>query len=160
MNFNQISSIEFPVYVLHTDEVEEQDGLLFCDTQIVDDKNMKGKTLGQRRLQTPHKNIYPLRFMIENIRGLVKHRGKFFIDSHGKFFRYIKNMKIDIKYKKVRKVEKKEVATLIWVEGIPFPFEEKRPNTSPYVGIAYIQNRPSFIYDFVAEKRKDTWRKI
>jgi hypothetical protein len=104
----RLEDIKFPIFVLHSDEIEVRDGLLFCDTQIVDDKNMK----------------------------------------------------IDIKYKTVRNVEKKEVATLIWVEGIPFPFEEKRPNTSPYVGIAYVQNRPSFIYDFVAEKRKDTWRKI
>ena len=41
----KLEDITWPVYVLHSDEVEERDGLLFCDTQIVDDKNMKGKTL-------------------------------------------------------------------------------------------------------------------
>lgn len=157
MNF---LSMKFPLYVLHSDEVEFKDGLLFCDTQIVDDTNMKGKTLGVRRLQTPHKNLYPLRYMIESYSGLMKHRGKWFVDTNGKFFRYTKEHKVDIKYKKVTKIERKEVATLIWVEDIPFPFEEKRPNTSPYVGVAYWQNKPAFLYDFSAEKKKDTWRKI
>ena len=54
MNLNEI---RWPIYVLHSDEVEIRDGLLFCDTQIVDDKNMKGDSLGLRRLQTPHKNF-------------------------------------------------------------------------------------------------------
>ena len=56
----KLEQIKWPVYVLHSDEIEERDGLLFCDTQIVDDKNMKGETLGIRRLQTPHKNLYHL----------------------------------------------------------------------------------------------------
>lgn len=152
--------IKFPVYVLHSDEIEERDGLLFCDTQIVDDKNMSGNTLGKRRLQSPHKNLYPLRYMIEDFSGLIRHRGKFFIDTKGKFFRYTKSTKADIKYKKIEKVEKKEVITLIWVKDIPFPFEEKRPQTAPYAGVAYLDGTPSFIYEYVSEKKKDTWRKI
>ena len=53
----KLEQIKWPVYVLHSDEIEERDGLLFCDTEIVDDKNMKGETLGLRRLQSPHKNL-------------------------------------------------------------------------------------------------------
>ena len=60
MNLNEI---RWPIYVLHSDEIEERDGLLFCDTQIVDDKNMTGESLGLRRLQTPHKNLYRLKVM-------------------------------------------------------------------------------------------------
>ena len=52
MNFQTLHLIQFPVYVLHNDEVEERDGLLFCDTQIVDDKNVQGETLGIRRLKS------------------------------------------------------------------------------------------------------------
>ena len=46
-------SINFPVFVVHTDNVELIDGILWIDNQVLDDKNMKGKTLGQRRLQSP-----------------------------------------------------------------------------------------------------------
>ena len=86
----KLEDITWPVYVLHSDEVEERDGLLFCDTQIVDDKNMKGKTLGLRRLQSPHKNLYPLKFMLNDFRALIMHRGENYIDSAGKYFRYLK----------------------------------------------------------------------
>jgi hypothetical protein len=60
----KLEQIKWPVYVLHSDEIEERDGLLFCDTEIVDDKNMKGETLGLRRLQSPHKNLNKLKVMI------------------------------------------------------------------------------------------------
>ena len=46
-------SINFPVFVVHTDNVELIDGILWIDNQVLDDRNMKGKTLGQRRLQSP-----------------------------------------------------------------------------------------------------------
>ena len=80
MNLNEI---RWPIYVLHSDEIEEQDGLLFCDTQIVDDKNMTGDSLGLRRLQTPHKNLYRLKVMIETFTDFVHHKGQFYIDSNG-----------------------------------------------------------------------------
>jgi len=41
--------LEFPVFVLHTNNIELIDGLLFIDKEILDDTNMKGKTLGLRR---------------------------------------------------------------------------------------------------------------
>jgi len=85
MNLNDI---RWPIYVLHSDEIEERDGLLFCDTQIVDDKNMTGDSLGLRRLQTPHKNLYRLKVMIESFTEFVHHKGQFYIDSNGKFFRW------------------------------------------------------------------------
>ena len=63
MNYNDIN---FPVFVVHTDNVELIDGILFIDTQVLDDRNMKGDTLGKRRLQTPMKGLYPLKYMIED----------------------------------------------------------------------------------------------
>ena len=36
---------------------------------------MSGETLGVRRLQSLMKSIYPLRYMIEDEIGLMKHRG-------------------------------------------------------------------------------------
>ena len=34
--------IQFPVFVIHTDNVEEIDGILWIDDQVLDDKNMSG----------------------------------------------------------------------------------------------------------------------
>ena len=47
--------ILYPIYIL-SEEPEEIDGLLLIADQVVDDKNMPGKTLGMRRLQTPMKS--------------------------------------------------------------------------------------------------------
>ena len=53
--------IQYPIYII-SEEPEEIDGLLLIGDQVLDDKNMPGKTLGMRRLQTPMKSKYPLRY--------------------------------------------------------------------------------------------------
>ena len=37
---------KFPVYVVHTDNVELIDGILWVEDQVLDDKNMSGATIG------------------------------------------------------------------------------------------------------------------
>ena len=66
--------IEFPIFVVHTNNIELIDGILFIDNQILDDRNMKGRTLGIRRLQTPMKGLYPLKYMIEDEAEMIKHQ--------------------------------------------------------------------------------------
>ena len=51
------SKINFPVFSVHTDNVEFIDGILWIDNQVLDDKNMSGDTLGKRRLQSPMKSL-------------------------------------------------------------------------------------------------------
>ena len=62
----------------------------------------------------------------------------------------------------IDKIQSKDVMTLVWISGIPFPFEVARPpqNTDKYAGVLYINNKPSFIYEITDTKKKDTWRKI
>ena len=36
----------FPVFTVHTNDVELVDGILWIENQVLDDKNMKGDTLG------------------------------------------------------------------------------------------------------------------
>ena len=97
----------FPIFVLHSDNVELLDGILWLDDQVLDDKNMKGRSLGIRRLQSPMKSLYPLRYMISDEIGLMKHRAKTFIDNAGRVFNYEKTEKVDIIYHKIIKREKK-----------------------------------------------------
>ncbi len=66
--------VKFPVFVLHTDNIELIDGILFIDNQILDDTNMKGSTLGLRRLQTPMKGLYQLKYMVQDISELLQHQ--------------------------------------------------------------------------------------
>mgnify|MGYP003148396597 FL=1 len=77
----KLSDVNFPIYVLHTDDVVLRDGILWCDGDVVDDKNVSGETIGVRRLSTPYKNLYNLKIMIEDFPSLFKHRGKYYVDS-------------------------------------------------------------------------------
>ena len=103
----QLNDVRFPLFVLH-DECEEQDGLLWCDGMVVDDRNQKGDTLGKRRLQSPHQ-LYPLKRMIEDFTALIKHRGNNYVDTNGKYFRYTKSIKGDLICHKIKKTESKNI---------------------------------------------------
>ena len=158
----KLSDVNFPIYVLHTDDVVSRDGILWCEGDVVDDKNVSGETIGVRRLATPHKNLYKLKIMIKDFPGLFKHRGKYYIDSAGKFFIYEKSKVVDLIYHKIKRTEKKEVATVIWLEDVAFPFETRRPPDPQYkyAGVLYINKQPAYLYEFSTERKKKTWRKI
>ena len=154
--------IKFPVFTVHTDEILFIDGILWVGNQVLDDTNMKGKSLGMRRLQTPMTSIYPLKYMIKNIRSYLDHQGKYYIDTTGRFFRKIKTTKVELKYHKIIKVEQKEVVSVLWVKDCPFPFTIDRPiaDSETWVGLLYRQGLPWLVYDTSPEKKKNSWRKI
>ncbi len=158
----KLEDIRFPLYVVHSDEVIRRDGVLWVDGAVLDDTNVEGQSIGERRLRTPLKNLYDLKYQIEDFGGLMKHRGRFYIDSTGKFFIYEKSKSAKLKYHLIGKLEQKDVATLMWIQGIPFPFELPRPpdHTMRYAGILYINDKPSFVYEFSSTLKKDSWRKI
>jgi hypothetical protein len=158
----KLSDVKFPVYVVHTDEVINRDGILWCEGAVVDDKNVKGSTIGERRLKTPMKNLYSLRHMLENFIDMSKHRGKFYVDSDGKFFVYEKSITAKLKYHKIKKIVPKGVASLLYLHGVDNPFEIKRlpSNFEQYAGVLYIRNIPSYLYELTTDKKKDTWRKV
>ena len=159
MDYN---NIDFPVFVLHTDNIELIDGILWIDNQVLDDKNMSGKTLGIRRLQSPMKSLYSLKYMLEDETDLLHHQGKFYIDSSGVFFIKIKTTNTQLKYHKIMRVEKKTIASRLWLKDCPFPFPLKRPlpENASWAGVLYRDGIPWIIYDLSEEKKKDTWRKI
>ena len=58
ITYRTIGHVTFPAFPLPSSNWEEQDGLLYLENKLLDDKNMKGKTLGRRRLQTPFKDLF------------------------------------------------------------------------------------------------------
>ena len=159
MNYD---NIDFPIFVLPTDNIELIDGILWIDNQVLDDTNMLGITLGMRRLQSPMRGLYPLKYMLENETDLLHHQGKFYIDSSGVFFIKSKTITTQLKYHKIMRVEKKTIASRLWIEDCPFPFPLKRPlpENASWAGVLYRDGIPWIIYDLSEEKKKDTWRKI
>ena len=61
-----LDEIKFPIYVIGTEDIETVDNVVFADGRVVDDKNMSGKTIGKRRLETDLPNLYSLRYMIKS----------------------------------------------------------------------------------------------
>ena len=108
------------------------------------------------------KSMYPLKYMIEDIPDLLNHQGKYYIDNSGFFFEKEKRTKVDLKYHKILRVEKKATASVLWVKDCPFPFTLKRPlsETSSWAGILHRGGIPWILYDISDEKKKDTWRKV
>jgi hypothetical protein len=128
---------------------------------VVDDRNQKGDTLGKRRLQSPHQ-LYPLKRMIEDFTALIKHRGNNYVDTNGKYFRYTKSIKGDLICHKIKKTESKNIGTVVWLEGIPSAFTEKRPLPTEmrYARVLYLGKNPFLVYDYCTNKKRKTWRKI
>ena len=162
IGFRSIPKITFPVFLLDSENWEEYDGILFLDNKVLDDRNQEGKTLGARRMQTPHKNLQELKYMVEYPNGLLKQRTKYFIDNSGRPFIYEKTTMLPLKYLKISKVELKDTATLIRVKGYNAPFTVPRPPEVGFTwaGILHVQGLPWMLYEYSETKLKDTRRKV
>ena len=154
--------IIFPVFTIHTDDVVLSDGLLWIENKVVDDTNMKGETLGMRRLQSPMSSIYPLKYMIKDIPALLRHKGSYYIDNQGYVFTKEKTITTQLKYHKILRTDRKGIASILWVKDCPFPFTLDRPlkDTETWAGILYRQSMPWVLYSTSNKREKDSWRKI
>jgi len=154
--------VEYPVFLLPSGLWEIQDGLLLIEDQVLDDKNQEGKTLGARRMQTPHKDLFPLKKMISSYNGILKQRTRHFIDNAGKPFMYEKRRFAQLKYLKIKKVQQKDTASLIWVRGHNSPFTVPRPPEDGYTwaGVLHLHGLPWVLYEYSETKLKDTRKKV
>ena len=161
VTYKTVKNIEFPVYEVYSENWDYSDGLARIDTEIVDDRNQPGSTLGVRRLQTPHRNLYPLKKQLD-YRGLLKSSVKTFIDSHGKLFSYEKTKFAKLKYHKIKKITLKEKASLLYLKDVNFPFVIPRPPDSSinYAGVLYLDNIPWILYNYSDSFEKDSRRKV
>ena len=163
ITWNKLHKIEFPIFALPSSNWEEQDGLLYIDNRVVDDKNMSGKTLGRRRLQSPIKDLLPLRGSIAAPVSLIRQsKIKTFIDNAGTPFIYEKTTWSSLKYYKIRKVERKDVASVLWLKGISFPFKVPRPpeESLTWAGVLHVGDIPWILYEYSETKQADTRRKV
>lgn len=162
IQYKHIKNIAFPVYQLSSDNWYTQDGLLFLDGIVLDDKNMSGDTLGVRRLQSPFKSLYKLNKQIDDFRALLKSSGKYFIDTKGRCFVYEKTKFFDLKYYKIDSVDKKGSACRLNLRGLQRAFSIPRPPPTDalYAGILLYDRLPWVLYEYSTEKLKDTRRKV
>lgn len=162
LTYKNFSKITFPVYRLPSDDWYSRDGMLYVDNKLVDDKNQPGDTLGTRRLQTSFKELLPLNKAAETIVALIKQTSGSYIDTKGKCFTYIKTKFCQLKYYKIHRVDLKEVASVLWLDGVRIPFTIPRPppHTVSWAGVLHLDGLPWILYDYAAERPKDTRRKV
>ena len=163
LTYRDESKISFPVFQLPTDNVEKLDGLVFLDGQVLDDRNQKGKSLGIRRIQSPLKELYPLKKSINGLNGLAQQMGsKTYIDSKGVIFIYEKSVMCTLKYHKITKVDRKDIASSIYLKGIQSAFQVARPPAPDmeYAGVLYFHGLPWKLYEFSEAKKQNTKKKI
>jgi hypothetical protein len=162
IKFKDFLKIKFPAFLLKSGNWEREDGLLFCDGQLVDDTNQTGKTLGARRMQTPFKNLFPLKQAVYAPQGLVKQSTPYFIDNEGTPFIYEKSLFCPLKYLKIERVDKKGTASRIKVVGHNAFITVPRPPEPgmDWAGILHLHGIPWMLYEYSEEKLKDTRRKV
>jgi hypothetical protein len=162
LTFRDFTKITFPAFLMDSSNWEISDGLFFCEGKLVDDYNQMGTTIGARRMQTPFKDKYELKKAVSAPNGLMKQSTKYFVDSKGKPFIYEKTKLVPLKYMKIKKVERKEYATLIWVKGHNAPFTVPRPpeDGKTWAGVLHLHGIPWMLYEYSDEKLKDTRRKV
>jgi hypothetical protein len=85
-----------------------------------------------------------------------------YIDSRGKLFKYEKSKFCTLKYYKINRIERKRVASILWLHGVNVPFDIPRPPEDKYrwAGVLHIDGDPWILYDYAEEKKPDTRRKI
>ena len=111
-------------------------------------------------------------FKLENIDGLLfcddlivddtNQPGITLGDNLGQPFYYEKTQFVSLRYLKIKRVERKEQASLLWVEGSNSPFTVPRPPEDGYswAGILHMRGYPWVLYEYSQTKLKDTRKKI
>jgi hypothetical protein len=161
LHYTQFGLINFPIFGLPSDDLDVTDGLLRLGHLVVDDRNQIGDSLGKRRLQTFHQ-LFKLHACYEDITGLIRAKHKVFVDNKGYCFIYEKTKFCKVKYHRIIKEGRKEVATVLKVSTIPFPVIVKRPPPlgKTWIGMLYLDNKPWIPYEYAETKCTTTRRKI
>ena len=161
LDYKQIlKKVLFPVYALPSDEVSYRDGLLTYNNQVIDDRNQEGKSIGVRRLASPHK-LLKLRNSVLNLVGLMNCKYKYFIDSKGLCFQYIKTKMCTVESFEIRKKINRETYTLLILKRVNCPFVVSAyPLGKDWAQVLMFNDLPWKLLGVSEEKLKTSKRKV
>lgn len=161
--FEDVKSIRFPVYSIPDNNWYIQDKVLFSSSgKVIDDANMPGETIGIRRIQCGRKDLCRIRRTFIDFQSMLSAKSRYFVDSKGTPFEYLKTINSPLIHHKVDRIELKETHTLIWLKLIPYPFKLPRPpyGDAVWARVLYYRGCPWLIYDFSSTKGKDTYKRV
>lgn len=125
-----LSNIVFPVFKFRKyTSVKNDDGIVYVDTYyktyIVDNTNLEGETLGERRLRVKTKEfpLYPFKVFYRTPRDLIlkSKTGDTYIDAKGRIFKYKKTARVSVKYYEIKSVIKYRNKTIVHFKDFPLP---------------------------------------
>lgn len=129
-NSVHLAEISFPVYKFRKyNSVKNDDGIVYVDTfyktYIVDNTNLKGETLGERRLRVKTKEfpLYPFKVFYSSARELVLNSktSDTYIDTKGRIFKYKKTARVHVKYYEIKTVIKYRNKSIVHFKDFPLP---------------------------------------
>ena len=164
-----ISEIKFPIFGI-TDSYKRiwiEDNITYIETasgvSVLDNKNLEGDTLGQRRLRIKSQSKYIPRLSVHTVAQLINSKYRLFIDNEGIIFHYVKHKVVPLKYYKVKKRIKIEDGQYIVLTLDKILHSIKVPARQAY-GINYVGILDTDVgyieYEYSEEPKTDTWRKI
>jgi hypothetical protein len=143
-----LKNIKFPIYPIPKTTNAYVEGSQIRATSnttdlIIDDKSVEGYTLGIRRLHIEKKLLYPLRKSISNIGNFFLYSSIYstYVDSMGKLFKYKKQTRVPLIYKKIIVSAPYKSGTMLLMEDIHCPMWYYRP-ISPgkeYAALLYME---------------------
>ncbi len=135
---------------------------------ILDNKNIRGNTLGIRRLNLSSslqedQRLYPLRKIFYTFSDIIthKHKHKVYIDSIGTLFKYTKSKRCNLVYKKITNIEVQATRILCTCKGLFRPIEVPYiPRVMPrYLGLLCFQG-DYILYELSQCAKAETWRLV
>ena len=166
--YKTIFTIDFPVFTITKNykNIWTKDKITYIETEsgvyVLDNKNMQGDTLGQRRLRLKSFDMYIPRKVIHSVTQLIKSKHRTFIDNNGIVFKYLKQTLVPLKYYEVSKVvNKPKIGCILYFKDIDNPIIVpcKQAYGINYVGFL-ITKIGYILYEYSEEIKGDTWRKI
>lgn len=155
-----------PEYTWSGEELDlyNNDGVVFYEGKVLDDKNIKSSSLGIRRLKTPfpEESLVPLKKAAKTKLAIVKSAAGYYIDSKGLIFKYEKTKFLKLKYTRIKKVERKDTYSLLWLfnELTPIKIPRPPPAEMSWAGFLYLGPVPWLLYEYSEIKKPDTRRKV
>jgi len=161
------SDINFPIFVITPTykRIWDEYNIKYIKTEsgtyILDNKNLEGKTLGERRLKIKTGLRYIPRKAYYSITQLIKSKTMTYIDNTGCVFTYKKTRMVPLKYFRVMDVVSMEEGCILSFKDINFKLRIgcNEAYDIKYIGLLIIDNG-YILYETCEEKKPDTRRKI
>jgi hypothetical protein len=167
LSSKSLMDIEFPIFTITPSykRIWDEFNITYIETEsgtyILDNKNLEGNTLGERRLKIKTGLRYIPRKAYYNITQLIKSKTMTYIDNTGCVFTYRKTRNVPLRYYKVKDVVSTEEGCILSFKDINFKLRISCGEAYSFNYIGLLDTDMGYIlYDTSDLKKRDTYRKI